>query len=86
MIVDLIIEQVLEKNTRYIPLYLVSHVFFFLFHYLVANQYYPSLEGLQPQLYPLLNRGCHILHIDSLITPSVSEDARRMSSDEFLFL
>ena len=33
MIVDFIIEQVLEKNTRYIPLYLVSHVFFFLFQF-----------------------------------------------------
>lgn len=25
-------------------------IFFFLFHYLVANQYDPSLEGLRPQL------------------------------------
>ncbi len=23
--------------------------------------------------YPLLNRGCHIFHVDNLITPSVSE-------------
>ena len=32
--------------------------------------------------YPLLNRGCHIFHVDNLITASVSEDARRMSSDK----
>lgn len=32
--------------------------------------------------YPLLNRCCHILHVDNLITASVSEDARRMSSDK----
>ena len=36
--------------------------------------------------YPLLNRGCHILHVDNLITPSVSEDTRWMSSDEFISL